>query len=142
MSTIHDKLIKNIDNGLYTCCIFLHLSKALDTVNHTILLWKLYHYFGIRGTALYLIKSYLSNRYQYTNVQCHYTNKLKITTGVPQGSCLRPLLFLLYINDLPLASEFDTTRYTDDAALILSDRDSNPLKYKANNELKKVDFWL
>ena len=63
ISTIHDKLIKNIDNGLYTCCIFLDLSKAFDTVNHRILLWKLYHYFGIRGTALHLIESYLSNRY-------------------------------------------------------------------------------
>ena len=142
ISTIHDKLIKNIDNGLYTCCIFLDLSKAFDTVNHTILLWKLYHYFGIRGTALHLIESYLSNRYQYTNVQGHYSNKLKITTGVPQESCLGPLLFLLYINDLPLASEFDTTLYADDTALMISDRDLNSLKYKANNELKKVDFWL
>ena len=56
ITLIHDKLIKNIDNGLYTCCIFLDLSKAFDTVNHTILLWKLYHYFGIRGTAPYLIQ--------------------------------------------------------------------------------------
>ena len=98
--------------------------------------------FWYRGTALHLIESYLSNRYQYTNVQSHYSNKLKITTGVPQGSCLGPLLFFLYINDLPLASEFDTTLYADDTALMLSDRDLNSLKYKANNELKKVDFWL
>ena len=140
ISTIPDKIIKNIDNGLYRCCIFLDLSKAFDTVNHTILLWKLHHYFGIRGTALHLIESYLSNRYQYTNVQGRYTNKLKTTTGVPQGSC--PLLFSLYINDLPLASEFDTTLYADDTALMLSDRDLNSLKYKVNNELNKVDFWL
>ena len=106
-----------------TCCIFLDLSKAFDTVNHTILLWKLYHYFGIRGTAPHLIESYLSNRYQYTNVRGHYSNKLKTTTGAPQGSCLGPLLFLLYINDLPLASEFDTTLYADDTALMLPDRD-------------------
>ena len=81
INTIHDKLIKNIDNGLYTCCIFLDLSKAFDTVNHTVLLWKLHHYFGIRGTALHLIESYLSNRYQHTNVQDHYSNKLKTTTS-------------------------------------------------------------
>ena len=102
----------------------------------------MYHYFGIRDTALHLIESYLSNRYQNTNVQGHYSNKLKIATGVPGGSCLGPLLFLLYINDLPLASEFDTTLYADDTALMLSDRDLNSLKYKANNELNKVDFWL
>ena len=105
-------------------------------------MWKLHHYFGIRGTALHLIESYRSNRYQYTNVQGHYSNKLKTTTGVPQGSCLGPLLFLLYINDLPLASEFDTTLYADDTALMRSDRDLNSLKYKVNNELNKVDFWL
>ena len=99
--------------------------KTFDTVNHKVLLWKLYHYFGIRGTALHLIESYLSNRYQFTNVQSHYSNKLKTTTGVPQGSCLGPLLFLLYINDLPLASEFDTTLYADDTALMLLDRDLN-----------------
>ena len=81
ISTIHDKLIKNIANSIYTCCIFLDLSKAFDTVKHTVLLWKLYHYFGIRGTALHLIESYLSNRYLYTNVQGYYSNKLKITTG-------------------------------------------------------------
>ena len=92
--------------------------------------------------SLHLIESYLSNRYQYTNVQGHYSNKLKTTTGVPQGSCLGPLLFLLYINDLPLASEFDTTLYADDTALMLSDRDLNSLKYKVNNELNKVNFWL
>ena len=65
-----------------------------------------------------------------------------MTTGVSQGSCLEPLLFLLYINDLPLASEFNTTLYADDTSLMLSDRDLNSLKYKANNELKKVDLWL
>ena len=117
-------------------------SKAFDTVNHTVLLWKLHHYFGIRGAALHLKESYLSNRYQYTNVQGHYSNKLKATTGVPQGSCLGLLLFLLYINDLPLASEYDNTFYEDDTVRMLLDRDLNSLKYKANNELKKVDFWL
>ena len=114
ISTIHHKQIKNIDNGLYTCCIFLDLSKAFDTVNHTVLLWKLHHYVGIRGTALHLIKSY-----QYTNVQGHYSNKLKTTTRVSQGFCLGLLLFLLDINDLPLASKFDTTLYADDIALLL-----------------------
>ena len=102
----------------------------------------MYHYFGIGGTALHLIESCLSNRYQYTNVQGHYLNKLKTTTGVSKRFCLGPLLFLLYINDLLLVSEFDTTPYADDTALMLSDRDLNSLKYKANNEFKKFNFWL
>ena len=68
INSIHDKLVKNIDDELYSCCIFLDLSKAFDTVNHEILLWKLSNYFGIRGESLNLFKSYLSNRYQYTNI--------------------------------------------------------------------------
>ena len=80
-------------------------------------------WYSRHSSLSYTVESYLNNRYQYTNVRGHYSNKLKITTGVPQGSCLGPLLFLLYINDLPLASEFDTTLYADDTVLMLSDRD-------------------
>ena len=64
ISSLYDKLIKNIDNGLFSCCVFLDFSKAFDTVDHKILLWKLHNYFGIRGTRLNLFESYLSNRYQ------------------------------------------------------------------------------
>ena len=118
---IYDNLIKNVDKGLYSCCIFLDLSKAFDTVDHHILLCKLKNYFGIRGKSLNLIKSYLTNRRQYTNISNNFSDELKINCGVPQGSCLGPLLFLLYINDLPLASQMNTTLYADDTYLMMSD---------------------
>ena len=105
ISSLYDS--KNIDNGLFSCCVFLDFSKAFDTIDHKILLWKLHNYFGIRGTCLNLFKNYLSSRYQYINILGHYSSNNKMTIEVLQGSCLGSLLFLLYINDLPLSYNFD-----------------------------------
>ena len=68
INIIYDELLSNIDLGLYSCCIFFDLSKAIDTVNHKILLQKLENFFGFRGTSLKLIKNYLTDRYQYTKI--------------------------------------------------------------------------
>ena len=90
-----DNLKMKIDSNEAICSIFLDLSKAFDTVNHQILLQKLYRY-GIR--PLQWFKSYLESRTQYVEVENVKSNPLSIQSGVPQGSTLSPLLFLIYIS--------------------------------------------
>ena len=101
---LYDKISTAIDNRKYTVGIFLDLSKAFDTVNHKIMLTKLEHY-GVRGNSLQWFKSYLSNREQFVQLNRHCSSTKSIVCGVPQGSILGPLLFLLYINDLCEASD-------------------------------------
>ena len=97
--------------------IFLDLSKAFDTIDHSILLNKL-TYYGLERSSLNLLKSYLKNRSEYVEFENAKSDILSINIGVPQGSVLGPLLFIIYINDLPKASKiFNIIMYADDTTL-------------------------
>ena len=111
---MYDKISSAIDNKEYTVGIFIDLSKAFDIVDHDILLSKLEHY-GIRGTALSWFENYLNNREQYVEFNGHRSELWRIKCGVPQGSILGPLLFLVYINDLCNVSKVvDFILFADD----------------------------
>ena len=125
-----------------TVASFLDLSKAFDTVDHQTLLRKLECNFGIRGCALEVMKSYLNNRFQYSKINKSASTLTQINCGVPQGSSLSPLLFLLYINDLPLASNFSTTLFADDTHLNMSDNNLNSLEKRVNDVLAKIEQWF
>ena len=138
---LYDTLMKNLDEKKITCAIFLDLAKAFDSVNHKILLKKLDKY-GVRGHPLNLIKSYLCNRQQYVKLNDKSSNLEVIDIGIPQGSILGPLLFLIYINDLPNASNFFVKLFADDTFLSLNFKNFNELKKKTNSEIRKIYAWL
>ena len=107
-------LTKQIDRGKVSTNIYIDLSKAFNTLDHAILLDKL-NYYGIRGVANNLLHSYISNRYQYVDLNGSISSTKAVDTGVPQGSILGPLLLLIYINDLPRVSPlFNMVMYADD----------------------------
>ena len=127
---------------MYNCCIFLDLTKALETVNHDVLLHKKENFYEFWGLALKLMQSYLSNRKQHTKVENCKSDLTKIDNVVPLGFSLGPLLFLLYINDLPLASQFDTILFADDTFLAMPDNNLSKLQNRVNTELRKIDLWM
>lgn len=140
--TLVDFITSAIDKGEFVLGIFLDFSKAFDTVNHTILLEKLYFY-GIRGVAWNWIKSYLSNRQQFVTYENVQSEPKLIKCGVPQGSILGPLLFLIYINDLSLISDnLFKIMFADDTSMFLSGKSLPDIERTVNNDLINVSTWL
>ena len=138
---IYNKLLDNMDKKLITCSIFLDLRKAYDTINHTILTKKLEKY-GIRELPLQLLASYLTDCQQYTIVNQYKSKSRDVICGIPQGLTLGPLLFNIYINDLPLASNFTIHLFADDTNLTLSHSNVSTLQQNINDELVHVSYWF
>ena len=131
-----------LDNKKLGCSISLDLQKAFDTVNHDILLSKL-EYYGIRWNVFAWFKSYLSERFQYCSINGSDSDLLSVFCGVPQGSVLRPPLFLIFINDLPNAiKKLKFYLFTDDTNIYIESQTLCNLCRKVKSELKYVKRWL
>ena len=132
----------NMDRGQFNIAVFLDLQKAFDTINHNLLIKKLDLY-GLQKPALNLLGSYLENRFQMCTVNGVLSKKNLVTCGIPQGSILGPLLFLIYINDLPTSLEHSSSRmFADDTTLTVSGKSLHDVEVAINHDLSNVNQWL
>lgn len=140
---MNDKWLENMDNGELTGLISVDIRKAFDSIDHKILLRKMQEQFGIQGLELNWFQSYLTKRSQVCVVNGHTSSAKEIICGVPQGSILGPLLFLLYINDLPECL-LNTTpgMYADDTQIYASSANFTDLVAKLNKDLENIVKWL
>ena len=137
-----DRITKAIDKREYTIGIFLDLSKAFDTINHRILAQKL-EYYGVRGVTQLLFDNYLTNRKQIVKYNQTRSEEMTIKTGVPQGSILGPILFLLYINDIEYSSNLlSFILFADDTNIFYSNSCLKSLNKVIQEEVNKVAEWL
>lgn len=138
-----------IDKKEKVAGIFFDFTRAFDTINHNLLLYKLENY-GVRGVSLHLLRSYLSNRTQQVLIKTTsdgcvvetFSEKAIISQGVPQGSILGPLLFLLYVNDMPHFIELQSFyQFADDSTAVVNTKTQQDLSLKGNLIVKKMSGW-
>ena len=148
VSELASEVIKGFQNGFYTAALFLDLSKAFDTLEHDVLLMKLEKY-GIRGTVLSWFKSYLCDR--KIRVKCHvassgkieYSEYQTVNYGTPQGSCLGPLIFLIFTNDLyRYLNHCSSILFADDTTLYKTHRNLNFLKWSIQDDMNTLVDWF
>ena len=137
---IYNQICKAFDEKKSTCMVFCDISKAFDRVWHSGLVFKLQHY-GIEDKVKDWISHYLSHRSQRVIVGQSLSEVRNVNAGVPQGSVLGPLLFLIYVNDIADSLVSTTRLFADDSSLAVSSSDTSVIESTLNNDLKKISSW-
>ena len=141
LSFLTDKILKCFDEGLLTRMILIALLKALDTVNHEILLKKL-KAIGFLDKFIQWFWSYLCEQIFFIEIKNQLSDYGKVTCGVPQGSILGPLLFLIYVSDMPQAVKSNLFLYADDSCLMYQHRDVKEIEKQLNKDFKNICDWF
>ena len=137
-----DYWYESIDHSKVNLTVFLDLKKAFDTVDHSVLVKKLRAY-GVRGKPGEWIESYLTSRKQFCSINGLHSKARKVTCGIPQGSCLGPLLFIIYLNDLEECLQSSRASiYADDTSLTIASSDPAKLVDDAHHELLNISEWM
>ena len=138
---LNDKILKGFDQGLITGMILIDLQKAFDTIDHDILLQKLYA-IGFSKHSVNWFRSYLINRTFLVNLGNAFSQPACVSSGVPQGSILGPLLFLIYINDMSQAVKCNLFLYADDTCLVCQHKDINEIEKQLNKDFESICDWF
>jgi hypothetical protein len=141
VDSLVDKLLQSMENGYSAQVTLCDLSKAFDCVRHDILLSKL-EFYGLHGKELAIFKSYLEKRKQVVDLRGSFSKVVDVTVGVPQGSILGPILFLVLINDLSSNVSCYSTMYADDSSFLSSHKDPENLKSLINESLREANIWF
>jgi hypothetical protein len=138
---IVSRIYNNLESHNITAALLLDISKAFDSISHNILLEKM-HYYGIQGNDLKLFDTFVSNRKQYIKIKNEFFGPIESNKGVPQGSILGPLLFVLYMNDFHTALKSSPILYADDTTILTSNVYLDKLNLEINLELAEANLWL
>ena len=140
-SYLNDKILKDFDKGLMTGMILIDRQKAFDTIDHDVLLKKFYA-IGFSKHTVNWFRSYLSNRPFLVNLGNNFSQPASVSCSVPQGSILRPLLLLIYVDDMSQAVKCDLFLYADDTCLVCQHKDINKIKNQLSEEFCNICDWF
>ena len=141
LSFLNEKFLKGFDDDLVTGKILINLQKAFDTINHDILLKKV-SIIGFSDHTVKWFQSYISNRKFIVNLENSLSEVSSISCGVPQGSILGPLLFLIYVDDMPMAVKCDLFLYVDDTCLVFQSKNVKDIEKQLNEDFANICDWF